>query len=96
MKRIVLPALAIVGLALLARVVLAEETKKEPEKKPGTDEGEVGETVPFSGGGESHTLYVKVEGSNATLMVQSRPMTVASWLWLLEPWPDGSDSPDAA
>lgn len=57
--------------------------KAKDQDKKGAD-GEVGETVPFSGGGESHRLFVKVAGKNATLMMASTPRPLTKWLSELE------------
>jgi hypothetical protein len=53
---------------------------KEDKGKEKAGAGGVGERVPFSGGGESHTLYIDVSGASATVMVASHPMTLAHWL----------------
>jgi hypothetical protein len=43
-------------------------------QKPG--DGEIGKTVTFSAGEESHKLWVNVQGTTATLMMASTPMSV--------------------
>ncbi len=62
---------------------------------PGTDT-ELGETVRFSADGESHRMWVDVQGTRATIMVASTP---ASVLTLLDGWNarlgELSDDPDA-
>ena len=48
----------------------------DKDKKPASDsEGELGETVKFSAGGESHRMWVQTEGAQATLMVASGAAT---------------------
>jgi len=46
------------------------------EEEPGAGDNELGETVRFSAQGESHRMWVSVEGTSATLMVASTPMTL--------------------
>jgi len=53
-----------------------KEDEKEKDKKGKEGDGEVGEHVAFSGGGESHTLYFDEHGEDAVLMTASKPMTV--------------------
>ena len=56
---------------------------KEDEKdKKGS--GDIGETLTFTEGDETHHLYVKVSGSGATVMVSSTPVTLTAWLDKLE------------
>jgi hypothetical protein len=50
--------------------------KQKDDKKDAAPDGKVGEDVAFSGGGESHKLYVDEGADNATLMVASAPMTL--------------------
>lgn len=57
---------------------LASKVGLSKEKDKGDDA--VGETVPFTGGGEGHKIYFEVSGDNATLMVASQPMTVEARL----------------
>jgi len=52
---------------------------KEDKGKKGATE-EVGEAVSFGTEEESHSLFVKVSGTSATLMVASTPMTAVAWL----------------
>jgi hypothetical protein len=72
------------GKKLLAALGIKEKEEDKDKDKKGAGAGEVGERVPFSGGSESHTLYVKTSGANATLMVESTPITVEAWLAGLE------------
>ena len=55
-------------------------------------DGDIGEEIPFSAGDENHKLYVKVQGSSATLMVASEPMSVeqrlADWTGRLQDIPE--------
>jgi hypothetical protein len=46
--------------------------------------GDVGERVPFSGGGESHSIYIATTGATATVMIASTPMTLDHWLDLAD------------
>ena len=53
-----------------------KEDEKDKDKKGKEGDGEVGEHVAFSGGGESHALYFDEHGEDAVLMMASTPMTV--------------------
>jgi hypothetical protein len=64
------------GKALLAAVGIGG---KKDEKK-GTGEGTVGEDVAFEADGEPHRLWIKVSGTNATVMIASTPQTLSSFL----------------
>lgn len=60
------------GKALLAAVGLGG---KDKDKKG--EPADVGQKVPFTAEGESHNLWIKVEGTNAVLWVASdKPMTI--------------------
>lgn len=61
------------GRALLARLGIGGEEGGEG----GNDDDELGTTVRFSGGHESHRLWFEVSGADATLMVASLPGPVA-------------------
>lgn len=58
--------------ALLRRMGIGGEEDQEDEAD-GNDDEELGETVRFSGGGESHRLWIDVSGDDASLMVASTP-----------------------
>lgn len=68
------------GRALLRALGLGGE---EDEEGDGNDDEELGTTVRFSAGGESHRVFVQVEGTSATLMVASAVLPieakVAEW-----------------
>jgi hypothetical protein len=53
---------------------------KDEDKK----DGDVGERIPFEAGTESHSLWIKVEGTNATVMIASTPTPLMEWLSLHE------------
>ena len=76
------------GRRLLAAVGIQTQ---RPGARPG-DEA-VGRTVSFSGGEESHRLYVQVQGNDGELMVASRPMTVTQRLNWFESRVGDSSSP---
>ena len=63
------------GKALLKAVGLGG---KEGEKKP--DEGEVGESVAFTAGGEQHRLWIAVKGGNAVIMLASGAAALLDFL----------------
>lgn len=64
------------GRALLRRMGLGGE--EEPGEDDGNDDDELGTTVRFSAGGESHRLWIQADGDDATLMVASVPEPVAT------------------
>ena len=47
-------------------------------------EGDLMQPVPFSGGGENHTLYVRKDGDNVIPMMRSQPVAVQNWLEALK------------
>jgi Domain of unknown function (DUF4157)/Novel toxin 15 len=49
---------------------------KDKPAGAGEGDGEIGETVRFSAGGEGHRMWVQTSGTNATLMVASSPEDV--------------------
>jgi hypothetical protein len=61
--------------ALLRRLGIGGD---EEEPDDGNDDEELGTTVRFSGGGESHRLWFDVAGSDATLMVASVPEPIGN------------------
>ncbi|KQY42947.1 hypothetical protein [Cellulomonas sp. Root137] len=63
------------GRALLRALGLGGE---EGEEGDGNDDEELGATVRFSAGGESHRVFVQVEGTSATLMVASAVLPIES------------------
>ncbi|MEQ8972723.1 MAG: hypothetical protein RIE73_20285, partial [Coleofasciculus sp. C1-SOL-03] len=73
------------------------KSKKEGEKQ-GENKGEqledseVGKTVNFSGGDESHRLWIKTQGTSTTVMVASTPTSVEAklneWQGKLDSLPD--------
>ncbi|HEU4557927.1 MAG TPA: DUF4157 domain-containing protein [Longimicrobium sp.] len=65
--------------ALMASLGLSRPADQRPPAGEEGD-GEVGETVRFAGGGESHRLWVKVEGTEATVMMASTPQDVREFL----------------
>ncbi|WP_460848550.1 hypothetical protein, partial [Phytohabitans suffuscus] len=70
----VIVALVVRGRALLAALGVGGG---KPGEGGGDGDEELGTTVRFRGGGESHRLWVDLSGQNATLMVASVPKAVA-------------------
>jgi hypothetical protein len=71
---------------LLKSLGLAGEEKPAGEQE---GDGEIGETVRFSAGGEGHRLWVQATGANPTLMVASTPGPVER---RLEAWDSRVDT----
>lgn len=61
--------------ALLARMGLGGEEEEEG-RGDANEDYELGTTVRFTGGGESHHLFFQVAGDDATLMVASTPTAI--------------------
>jgi hypothetical protein len=74
--RNVIAWLVATGKKLLAAVGIKVGDDKDKKKAA---EG-VGESVAFSGGKESHSIYVEVSGASATVMIASTPVRLAQWL----------------
>ena len=73
------------GRKLMRAVGLGGKDDKDKEKeKRKKGSGDIGETLTFTEGDQTHHLYIKVSGPGATVMVSSTPMTLTSWLDTLE------------
>ncbi len=59
------------GKALLAAVGIGGKKDEKKKDAQGDDAETVGKTVPFSADGEEHSLWIEVQGDNATVMVAS-------------------------
>ena len=57
---------------------------KEDGKDKKKGNGDIGETLTFTEGDDTHHLYVKISGPGATVMVSSTPVTLTAWLDTLE------------
>jgi hypothetical protein len=66
--------------SLIKKVKALFKGKDDKDKKDDKGDGAVGEKVPFSAGGESHSLWVEVSGASAVLMVASNPSTIETFL----------------
>jgi hypothetical protein len=66
------------GKALLAAVGLG--AKDKDKKKDGDAPGTVGEEISFTGGGESHRLWIETNGTNAELMIASTKEALKGFL----------------
>lgn len=84
--------------ALMRAVGLNREEEAPPaegETRAAEADTELGETVTFRAGGETHRMWVDVQGTQATLMVASTPTSVTE---LLDRWHarlgELSDAPD--
>lgn len=71
--------------ALLARLGLGSENPEDGGE--GNEDDELGTTVRFSAGGESHRVFFQVSGDEATLMLASTPapieVKIAEWRGML-------------
>jgi hypothetical protein len=68
--------------ALLRSLGIGGEEEAQPEGPPGFDD-QIGEPVPFSGGGESHRLYIVSNDSDTQVMVRSDPTKLGG---ILDEW----------
>ena len=67
-------------LVAMGKRILAALGFKGKEDKDAKSGGDIGVTLTFKEGNQTHHLYVDVKGSSATVMVSSTPMTVSAWL----------------
>ncbi|MGK5169208.1 hypothetical protein [Geodermatophilus sp. CPCC 205761] len=86
---IVIGFLAERGRALLRALGLGGDE----DEGNGSDDEELGTTVRFTAGGESHRVFVQTEGATATLMVASAPLPIenkiAEWRGRIGELPEG-------
>ena len=61
-----------------ALAALGFKGKEGEDQKPAVSE--IGERVPFEGGGEAHEVFIQVSGTNAVVMISSEVTTIESWL----------------
>ncbi len=64
------------GHALLARLGLVDEDVDQDDAGGGGGDTELGDDVPFTGGGERHRLWIDTRGTDARLMMASAPRQV--------------------
>jgi hypothetical protein len=67
-------------LVALGGKALAAAGIKGREDQKARDPGQIGESLAFTEGGQTHHLYITVSGSAATIMIASAPMTASAWL----------------
>ena len=80
--RSVIKWLVELGKKLMRALGLGEKDDDDKDQKKGG--GDIGETLTFTEGDETHHLYIKISGPGATVMVSSTPLTLTAWLDTLE------------